>query len=69
MEYEEWYLNKTTKWQQTGIIVDEAGLGKYGHQYWIKVHSENGLGLAETKSTAYADLGVMTLHALVEVGS
>ena len=25
--------------------------------------------LAETKSTAYGDLGVMTFHALVAVGS
>ncbi|MCH5341179.1 MAG: hypothetical protein J1E01_06915 [Acetatifactor sp.] len=44
MEFEEWYLNKTSKWQQTGIIVDEVGLGKYGHQYWIKLHAENGMG-------------------------
>lgn len=43
-EFEYWYLNKKMKWEQKGVFVDKAGLGQYGHQYWIKLHSENGLG-------------------------
>lgn len=42
--FENWYLNKKIRWEQAGISVDEAGLSKYGHQYWIKLHSECGLG-------------------------
>lgn len=43
-KFETWYLNKKIKWEQIGISVTEAGLGEYGHQYWIKLHSKNGLG-------------------------
>lgn len=43
-EFETWYLNKKIDWEQKGVLIEEAGLSKYGHQYWIKVHSENGLG-------------------------
>ena len=42
--FEAWYLNKKISWEQKGVLVDEAGLGKYGHQYFIKLHTENGLG-------------------------
>ena len=44
LEFEAWYLYKKTIWQQAGIIVDRAGLGEYGHHYWIELHTENGLG-------------------------
>lgn len=27
-----------------GISIDKAGLSQYSHQYWIKLHSDNGLG-------------------------
>lgn len=43
-KFEIWYLNKKIKWEQIGISIDDAGLNGYGHQYWIKLHSENGLG-------------------------
>ena len=43
-EFEIWYLSKKTHWEQMGVFVDEADLGQHGHQYWIKMHSENGLG-------------------------
>lgn len=34
-----WYRDKN------GVVIDSAGLREqYGHQYWIKVHTENGLG-------------------------
>ena len=36
-QFENWYLNKKIRWEQAGISVDEAGLSKYGHQYWIKL--------------------------------
>ena len=29
---------------QKGVTVEKFGLGEYGHQYWIKVKCENGLG-------------------------
>lgn len=44
IKFETWYLNNKVYWEQKGVFVDESGLGKYGHQYWIKLHSENGLG-------------------------
>lgn len=43
-EFELWYLNRLECWITQGIVVDSAGLSEYGHQYWIKVHSEHGLG-------------------------
>lgn len=43
-KFEVWYLNKKVSWEQKGVVVDKAGLGRYGHQYCIKLHSENGLG-------------------------
>lgn len=43
-EFEEWYLSKKANWQKSGIIVEKAGLGKYGHQYWINLQAQNGLG-------------------------
>lgn len=42
--FEAWYLNKKWSWEQKGVFVDIAGLGPYGHQYWIKLHAETGLG-------------------------
>lgn len=42
--FEKWYLNKKHRWEQMGIFVDESGLSQYGHQYWIKLHSDMGLG-------------------------
>ena len=43
-QFEAWYLTKRTAWEQNGVFADDAGLSKYGHQYWIKLHSDNGLG-------------------------
>lgn len=43
-QFQRWFLSKKTKWDTLGILVDEAGLSTYGHQYWIKVHSDQGLG-------------------------
>lgn len=43
-KFECWYQNKKIKWEQEGVFIDSAGLGQYGHQYRIKLHSENGLG-------------------------
>lgn len=74
--FECWFLNKKTKWEQAGVFVDEAGLGQYGHQYWIKLHSENGLGnivLHESNNTYWVDFeggnydyDVMFLRAGIE---
>ena len=44
LEFEKWYLNKRTKWGKVGIVVDKAGLEEQGHQYLIKLHSQNGIG-------------------------
>lgn len=43
-KFEDWYLSKKEEWKQAGVLVEEAGLGFYGHQYWIKLHAANGLG-------------------------
>lgn len=43
-QFQNWFLSKKDSWKRNGIIVDEAGLSAFGHQYWIKLHSENGLG-------------------------
>lgn len=43
-KFEGWYLNKKISWEKKGVLVDKAGLRAYGHQYWIKLHCENGLG-------------------------
>ena len=43
-EFESWFLKKKNEWAEKQIVVDKAGIGDYGHQYWIKLHSENGLG-------------------------
>lgn len=43
-QFQTWFLSKKAKWKLLGIQVDEAGLSAYGHQYWIKVHSDQGLG-------------------------
>ncbi len=52
--FEKWYLNRKEIWKQHGIVVDEAGLSQYGHQYWIKLHSENGLAnIALYESNGY----------------
>lgn len=76
-KFEGWYTNKTTRWEQVGIFVDEAGLDeKYGHQYWIKLHSKNGLGnIALYESNGYYwvdfesgnyDLDVMFIRSGIE---
>lgn len=43
-EFELWYQSKIENWALQGITVESAGLSEYGHQYWIKVQSPNGLG-------------------------
>lgn len=43
-QFQRWFLSKKAKWELLGIHVDEAGLSTYGHQFWIKVHSDQGLG-------------------------
>lgn len=43
-QFHKWFLSKKDTWERTGINVDEAGLSEFGHQYWIKLHSKNGLG-------------------------
>ena len=42
--FEKWYLKRKKEWYKRGIYVDESGLSEFGHQYWIKVHSKNGIG-------------------------
>ena len=42
--FEKWYLSKRDNWDKRGISIEEAGLSEYGHQYWIKLRSEYGLG-------------------------
>lgn len=43
-QFQTWFLGKKAKWELLGIQVDEAGLSKFGHQFWIKMHSAQGLG-------------------------
>lgn len=43
-QFQNWFLSKKDSWKRNGIVVDEAGLSEFGHQYWVKLHSENGLG-------------------------
>mgnify|MGYP005782480847 FL=1 len=43
-QFENWFLSKKDTWKRNDIVVDEAGLSEFGHQYWIKLHSNNGLG-------------------------
>ena len=43
-EFEAWYLKQEKEWESQRIVIDYTGLGEHGHQYWIKLHSENGLG-------------------------
>lgn len=42
--FEKWYISRSADWIDKGITVDEAGLGIWGHQYWIKLHSDYGIG-------------------------
>lgn len=43
-QFEKWFQSKLSEWAQKGVTVEKFGLGEYGHQYWIKVKCENGLG-------------------------
>lgn len=57
--FESWYQGRKESWERKGVFVDSAGLGEYGHQYWIKLHSENGLGnivLYESNGYYWVDL-------------
>lgn len=44
-QFQDWFLDKKKNWVKFGIVVDKAGLSEFGHQYWIKLHSEYGLGI------------------------
>lgn len=43
-EFRAWVLSKKEEWKYRGIVIDKEGLSEFGHQYWLKLHSENGLG-------------------------
>lgn len=43
-QFQIWVLSKKDIWEQKGIVVDDIKLSELGHQYWIKLHSENGAG-------------------------
>lgn len=43
-QFEKWFQSKLSEWAQKGVTVEKFGLGEFGHQYWIKVKCENGLG-------------------------
>lgn len=43
-QFQTWFLSKKAKWDTLGIQVNKAGLSEFGHQYWIKMHSDQGLG-------------------------
>lgn len=42
--FENWYLKRKEKWAKKGIFIESAELSEFGHQYWIKIYSQNGLG-------------------------
>lgn len=43
-QFQSWFISKKDIWKQNGIAVDEAESSEFRHQYWIKLHSEYGLG-------------------------
>lgn len=56
--FEKWYLSRKDEWAGKGVAMYKAGPGDFGHQYWIKMHSENGFGnivLYESNGYYWAD--------------